>query len=131
MTWKRIGFAVFVAASIFPSDDCRSNEPSIEEITLPPLRIQGQPARAHTQGMELHAGSYYVTARREDIRPKQALLLRIDSAGKAWHVWNVTPVDAQDPITTTLDHPGGMQSDGKRLWLPLGESRRNGRSIIR
>ncbi len=30
-----------------------------------------------------------------------------------------------------MDHPGGMQSDGKRLWIPLAESKRNGRSIIR
>jgi hypothetical protein len=42
----------------------------------------------------------------------------------------VTP--AETPGTTgTLDHPGGMQSDGKRLWIPIAESKPNSRSIIR
>jgi hypothetical protein len=32
---------------------------------------------------------------------------------------------------TALDHPGGFQSDGKRLWIPLAESKRKGSSMIR
>jgi hypothetical protein len=80
--------------------------------------------------LEFAEGDYYVTARRDDIRPRRALLLRTAPARTDWDVWDITPVDAQD-VVTALDHPGGMQSDGRRLWIPLGESKRNGRSIIR
>jgi hypothetical protein len=45
-------------------------------------------------------------------------------------VWDITPVDARGTLTA-LDHPGGMQSDGERLWIPLAESQRRGRSVIR
>lgn len=102
----------------------------MEEIRLPSLRIQGQPARAHTQGLELVAGRCYVTARRDDVRPKPSLLLRSEPAAAEWDVWDITPVDAQGAVTAQ-DHPGGMQSDGTRLWIPLAESNRTGRSIIR
>lgn len=107
-----------------------AGELAVEVIGLPPLRVLGQPARAHTQGLELAEGHYYVTARRDDIRPRRALLLRTTAARTDWDVWDITPVDAQGAVTA-LDHPGGMQSDGKRLWIPLAESKRNGRSIIR
>jgi len=103
---------------------------AVEEVRLPSLRIQRQAAKAHTQGLELVAGKYYVTARRDDVRPKRALLLRSEPASADWDVWDITPVDAQG-IVTALDHPGGMQSDGARLWIPLAESKRNGRSLIR
>ena len=86
--------------------------------------------RAHTQGLELAGGKYYVTARRDDVRPRQALLLRTDPAATSWDVWDITPVDAQGALTV-LDHPGGMQSDGTRLWIPLAESKRNSRAIVR
>jgi hypothetical protein len=107
-----------------------AGEWTADVISLPPLRIAGQPAGAHTQGLELAAGHYYVSARRDDIRPRRALLLRTAPARIDWDVWDITPVDAQN-AAPALDHPGGMQSDGKRLWIPLAESRRNGRSIIR
>jgi hypothetical protein len=80
--------------------------------------------------MELAAGKFFVTARRDDVRPKRALLLRPEPAGMDWDVWDITPLNASGEVTT-LDHPGGMQSDGTRLWIPLAESRRNGRSIVR
>jgi hypothetical protein len=80
--------------------------------------------------MELAAGRYFVTARRDDVHPKRALPLRADPAGTDWDVWDITPIDAQGQITT-LDHPGGMQSDGDHLWIPLAESKRKGNSLIR
>jgi len=103
---------------------------AIQEIQLPPLLVNGQAARAHTQGLEVAGGEFFVTARRDDVVPKRALLLRTGGARSNWDVWDITPVDARGAVTT-LDHPGGMQSDGTRLWIPLAESRRNGRSIIR
>ena len=107
----------------------RAADLALEEIRLPPLRIHGLAARAHTQGLELVAGKCYVTARRDDVRPKRALLLRSEPASADWEVWDVTPVDAQGEVTP-LDHPGGLQSDGARLWIPLAESKRNSRSLI-
>jgi len=120
---------VFATLAFF-GNQSRADDLTFETIRLPPLRIQGQAARAHTQGLELVAGMYYVTARREDVHPRRALLLRVDPAGTDWDVWDITPMDAQG-VVSALDHPGGMQSDGRRLWIPLAESRRGGRSLIR
>jgi hypothetical protein len=103
---------------------------AIEELRLPPLRINGQVAKAHTQGLEVLAGKYYVTARRDDVRPKRALLLRTAVGQTDWDAWDITPVDSSS-APTALDHPGGMQFDGKRLWVPVAESKRRGQSVIR
>ena len=127
--WKRLLSAAIAALVIYGSP-LQAAELVIEEVRLPPLRIQGQPARAHTQGMEMDAGKFYVTARRDDVRPKRALLLRTNPSGADWEIWDITPLDARGELTT-LDHPGGIQSDGTRLWIPLAESKRDGRSIIR
>jgi len=127
--WKLLLPAVFAAFSL-EGDQTRAEYVSIEQISLPPLRIQGQPAKAHTQGMELVAGNCFVTARRDDVRPRQALLLRAAPSAADWDIWDITPLDAQG-VLTPLDHPGGMQSDGTRLWIPVAESKRNGRSLVR
>jgi hypothetical protein len=44
-------------------------------LTLPPLRIDGKTAKAHTQGLLVHKNGIFVTARRDDIKPRRALLL--------------------------------------------------------
>jgi hypothetical protein len=80
--------------------------------------------------LELVAGKCYVTARRDEVWPKRALLLRCDLAAADWDVWDITPVDAQGAVTAQ-DHPGGMQSDGARVWIPVAESNRTGHSLIR
>jgi len=102
----------------------------VDVISLPPLRIEGRMARGHTQGLELAGGKYYVTARRDDVRPRRALLLRTDPAATVWDVWDITPLDSQGAVTG-LDHPGGMQSDGTRLWIPVAESNRKGQAMVR
>lgn len=121
------GYVLAVALDLSP---CRAGELATDVIGLPPLRILSQPARAHTQGLELAGGDYYVTARRDDLRPNRALLLRTRPARTDWDTWDITPADVGD-TAGKLDHPGGIQSDGKRLWIPVAESRRNGRSLIR
>jgi hypothetical protein len=103
---------------------------AVEVVELPAFRVNGQPARAHTQGLEVVEGKYYVTARREDVRPKRALLVRTETAGTNWDVWDITPVPLAGAISA-LDHPGGMQSDGQRLWIPIAESKPKSHSIIR
>jgi hypothetical protein len=100
----------------------------IEEISLPTFLIEGHPARAHTQGLEVIDRDYYITARREDVRPKRALLLRTHVTATNWQVWDITPRDQSD---STLDHPGGMQSVGGRLWIPVAESKPKSHSLIR
>jgi hypothetical protein len=112
------------------SPQSKAQDLAVDVVHLPPLRIEGRPARAHIQGLELAGGKYYMTARREDARPRQALLLRTDAAATGWASWDITPADAQGALTR-LDHPGGMQSDGTRLWIPLAESKRNSRAIVR
>ena len=101
-----------------------------ETIRMPPLHIEGHPAHAHTQGLEIHMGNYLVTARRDDITPRRALLLRTNPSASGWDVWDITP-NNEDGEPTPMDHPGGMQSDGNHLWIPLAESRRGGHSLIR
>jgi len=119
------GVALFLLGIQTLAEDLR-----FESIRLPALRINGQAARAHTQGLEVLGGMYYVTARRDDVFPKQALLLRTAAGRTDWDVWDITPMAAGE-AGTALDHPGGFQSDGNRLWIPLAESKRKGRSVIR
>jgi len=105
------------------------SDPQIEVVLLPELAINGKPARVHTQGLEIIQGSYFVTGRREDVQPRQALLLRARPKGTCWDVWNITPsANAERP--TRLDHPGGMQFDGARLWIPISQSKPNSSSTI-
>jgi len=122
--------ALCVTPFLIPISAAQQNDLLLTEIKLPPLRIQGQPGKAHTQGLELGSTNFYVTARRDDLLPKRALLLRTAPGRPDWDVWDITPVDAQGNLTS-LDHPGGMQSDGKHFWIPLAESKRHGRSLVR
>ena len=119
-----------LAALLLHAPPSRADDLAVQVIGLPPLRIEGQPARGHIQGLELAGGKYYMTARRDDVHPRRALLLRTDAAASGWDVWDITPQGTQDAVTV-LDHPGGMQSDGTRLWIPVAESKRHSRSVIR
>lgn len=119
-----------VAGLLLSSSAATVSPPGWEEIALPPLRLDGAPARAHTQGLEVAGETCFVTARREDRQPRQALLLRTRPGRSDWDGWDITP-RAADGRPPGMDHPGGLQSDGTRLWIPVAESRRRGRSVIR
>ncbi len=102
--------------------------------------IGGKIAYAHTQGLEIVDGSYFATARQEDVQPKRALLLRTGPDRRSWDWWDVTPERPHpsaaatltgDPVVPIMDHPGGLQYAVGRLWIPLAESRRTGRTLIR
>lgn len=127
---RRMPFLIACVAFALHLNQSLAEDLTVETLRLPALRINSQPARAHTQGLEIISGNYHVTARREDVLPKRALLLRTDPRRSDWDVWDITPTDGRGDVTA-LDHPGGMQSDGNRLWIPLAESRRKGRSLIR
>ncbi len=108
----------------------RADDLPVEQLTLPALLIDGKAAAAHTQGLEVAASKFYVTARLESARPKRALLLRTAVAGTNWDVWDITPA-ASANSGMPLDHPGGMQSDGSRLWIPVAASKPKSRTLIR
>lgn len=127
----KTALALLAIAGCFPLDlACSAGGRTVQVVPLPSLQIQGQPARAHTQGLELVGEKIFVTARQDDVSPRRALLLRTEAAGKGWDVWDITP-PRRAGTDRELDHPGGMQSDGRRLWIPLAESRRGGRSVVR
>jgi len=120
--------AVFVGIGAF-LPVCAA-EPVVRITPLPALTIEGRPARAHTQGLEAIGSHLLVTARRDDLQPKRALLLRTRPGSLTWDFWDITVSDGAG-TPNALDHPGGFQSDGTRLWIPLAQSARNGHSRIR
>lgn len=123
--WTIPALALLLILGLYPTS---ADELSITTVELPELRIQGQPAQAHTQGLEIVSSNYYVTARRDDVQPRRALLLRTAEGRTDWDVWDITPVDEPGRV---MDHPGGLQSDGMRLWIPVAESKRGGKTSIR
>ena len=105
-----------------------------ESVALPPFEIDGKIADAHTQGLVVDGDRVFVTARRDDVRPRRALLLTTRLSSRRWErIVDVTPTADDLPTGTqgVLDHPGGFDSDGTHLWIPLSHSRRDGRSLIR
>ncbi len=117
-------FAWMLSVQLLPAADL-----NLQVIPLPPLRIDGQPARAHTQGLLVTGNTYYVTARRDDTNPRQPLLLRTRSSQTNWDAWRLPLFAGPKPITS-LDHPGGFDSDGTNLWIPLAESKPKSRSVV-
>ena len=93
MSWTRIAWWS-VALLLLHANHSRADNLTIDEIPLPALRIDGQPAKAHTQGLEVAGASLYVTARREDVHPKLALLLRTAKSATNWDAWDITPRDS-------------------------------------
>ncbi len=96
---------------------------------LPPLRLAGREVRAHTQGILWTAGRWWVTARREDTKPRSAVLLAWTPGTATWDGWDLTPEGAPTSAPV-LDHAGGFQEAGGRLWIPVSESRRHGTSVV-
>ena len=110
---------------------------------LPSFRISGKPAKAHTQGLLVHQNGFFVTARRDDINPRRSLLLWLscnpssqkencNESKKTWtKIWDITPTSQPATWSGVLDHPGGFDSDGENLWIPISQSRRNGKTMVR
>ena len=109
---------------------------------LPPLHINGNAAQAHTQGLLVHQNGFFVTARRDDVNPRRSLLLWLEcnpkvkkenccASKKSWtKVWDITPTSKPANWSGILDHPGGFDSDGENLWIPISQSRRNGKTML-
>ena len=115
----------------------------IQIFILPSFHINGKPAKAHTQGLLVHKNGLFVTARRDDINPRRSLLLwlscnpssqqeNFNESTKIWtKIWDITPTSKPETWSGVLDHPGGFDSDGQNLWIPISQSRRNGQTMIR
>lgn len=104
---------------------------SIGVLPLPPLQVNGRAAKAHTQGLELVQDFFYTTARLDDPKPRRALLLRTTHTAEYWDVWDITITNMDSSVPeTVLDHPGGLQCDGRLLWVPVAESRRGGITMV-
>ena len=121
--WGVVLLLLGVCGAIIPPG--RAGIADIERISLPPLRLRDAPLTAHTQGLEIVGDSIYVTARQDAPAPRRALLLRTARNGTAWDLWEL---GGSEP---GMDHPGGFQSDGQRLWIPLAMSQNGGSSLIR
>ena len=110
---------------------------------LPPLHINEKPAKCHTQGLYVHQNGFFVTARRDDITPRRSLLLWLrcnpksqkensKESKKTWtKIWDITPTSQPASWPGMLDHPGGFDSDGENLWIPISQSSRNGKTLVR
>ena len=129
------------ASSVFPV--ARLDVAKIQTCILPSFYINGKPAKAHTQGLLVHQNGFFVTARRDDIDPRRSLLLWLscnpknqkencNEGRKAWtKIWDITPNSQPDSWSGSFDHPGGFDSDGQNLWIPISQSRRDGQTMIR
>jgi hypothetical protein len=100
-------------------------------ITLPEVRIENHTASIHTQGLYLTPKYYYVTGRLNE-SPRRALLIRfLRSDTSQYEYVDITP---GEEITRrnhgVLDHPGGIDSDGQHLWIPISSSQRKSLSVV-
>ena len=63
----------------------------VKQVKLPSLRIDGEQALAHTQGLEIVGNKYYVTARRDDVRPRRPILVCFDVPQEPIYVSGISP----------------------------------------
>jgi len=75
----------------------------------------------HVQGLEVTEQSFFVTS--VDKESKRGWLFKINRKA-------ANPVVKKDLTDSTLIHPGGLQFDGRFLWLPNAEYDRDGPSKI-
>src|SRR5262245_48518313 len=75
LAWS-LGLTIILCGGLRPAPSSGAEKPKVDVISLPPFRVQGQLAKGHVQGMDWVDGLCYVTARRDDMTPRRALLLR-------------------------------------------------------
>ena len=96
---------------------------------LPPVKIDGETALVHTQGLWVSDDHYYVTGRLER-RPKRALLFRFDRHNRQrYEHIDVTP-NSPSRSSEKLDHPGGFDFFDGYFWIPVAQSKPQGPSVI-
>lgn len=93
------------------------NSTEVELIRQVPLRFSTH----HVQGLDLTERFYFVTS--VDTKQKHAWLFKIDRQDGHLH-------SKRDLTDGPFIHPGGIQCDGRYLWIPNAEYRRESRTII-
>lgn len=91
---------------------------------LPEVRIDGAATRIHTQGLIRTQQHTYITGRLET-QPRRPVLLRFNL-----HNPNAVETVSLTQSEALQDHPGGFDSDGKSLWIPIAESRPNSTTTV-
>ena len=114
------------AATLFAETSWQKQFEGADE--LPVVKIDGELAKIHSQGLFVTQQHYLVTGRLE-IKPKRALLLRFSRKElTSYEYADITPEEVEGK---TLDHPGGFDvDDDGRFWIPLSTSNRAGPSLI-
>jgi hypothetical protein len=93
------------------------NYESLELVDKIPLRFDTY----HVQGLELRKQFYFVTS--VDTKQRRGWLFKINRQN--------AELDSKMELTdAALVHPGGIQFDGRYLWIPNAEYRRDSRTII-
>ncbi|MEO2046820.1 MAG: DUF6454 family protein [Pirellulales bacterium] len=100
-------------------------------IPLPEVTIGNHTTSVHTQGLYLTPKYYYVTGRLNE-SPRRALLFRFLRTDTSQYEYvDITPgEDMTRRNNGVLDHPGGMDSDGQHLWIPISSSQRKSLSVV-
>ena len=127
---KRV-FFVLLLLSVLPTLVCKKGSEKSPEGALDSLLHSGglerigevplQFATHHVQGLDLTEQFYFVSS--VDEEQKQGWLFKIDRQNTSLY----SKVELTDG---TLIHPGGIQFDGRYLWIPNAEYKRQSRTTI-
>lgn len=93
------------------------NYKSLELVDTVPLRFNTY----HVQGLEITKQFYFVTS--VDAERRRGWLFKVDRK-------NASLISKKELTNTALIHPGGIQFDGRYLWVPVAEYKRESRTII-
>lgn len=94
---------------------CQSNKPEL--VHQVPLKFDTY----HVQGLDITDQFYFVTS--VDTKENRAWLFKIDRQ-------NAGLVFRKELTDGALIHPGGLQHDGRYIWVPNAEYRRQSRTMI-
>ncbi|MEM7231079.1 MAG: DUF6454 family protein [Planctomycetota bacterium] len=102
----------------------------LEALELPRLEF----GPVHTQGLFVRDGDIFVTARRDEVSPREPILLSTRVDAVKWQVRRLSisvrkGLDARD-VPREFDHPGGFDTDGEHFWIPLSGSRRDAATYV-
>jgi hypothetical protein len=93
------------------------NYKSLEFIDTVPLRFDTY----HVQGLEITKQFYFVTS--VDTEHRRGWLFKVDRQ-------NTGLISKKELTNAAFIHPGGIQFDGRYLWVPNAEYKRESRTII-
>jgi hypothetical protein len=123
---KFLFLALLVSSPL--SANAQSQPKFLDATPLPPMTIDGNSVRVHTQGLFVREDDWLVTGRLESA-PKRPLLFRF--AGTKKSSLEVVDLTLASDSNVSLDHPGGFDRDANGIfWVPVSTSNRRGPSVI-